>query len=582
MDDEDRQALARERYKFYRDRGYEIRTHDLARRRTGRHEARWRDRATSSAKPTRSCSAIGPARASGSVREPPVDVSRRSPTWSSAAHDSRPLGSRQPGVRPAQPRRSDLPRQAQNAPCRLPELRTACSDRSSSAWSRRQVHRAARPEGRRDHDARAESARSEVRAAVARRDGGRDRPPKPRVSRRDGLHRPRLDGAREEFRPGGASRRAGIPSGSAAATSRPASTLEARRYSILLPPPNVTGTLHMGHAFQQTLMDALTRYHRMRGFNTLWQPGTDHAGIATQIVVERQLEGAGHLAPRARARGVRRARLEMEGAVRLDHHAADAPPRRLVRLVARALHDGRGALARRHRSVRAACTSRGSSIAASGSSTGTRCCRPRSPTSRWRSRGGGRQRSGTSAIRSRTAAKAARLIVATTRPETMLGDVAVAVHPEDERYRHLDRQARRAAARRPHDPGHRATTYVDPEFGTGCVKITPAHDFNDYQVGLRHGLPPITIFTLDARRERQRAGRAIAGSNASRRASASSTDLEGARAHRVEIKPHKLMRAALRAHRRGRRADAHRPVVRRDGIGSRSAGLDTPWRGKAR
>ena len=122
---------------------------------------------------------------------------------------------------------------------------------------------------------------------------------------------------------------------SQAATSRP--TFDAARpsFSIQLPPPNVTGTLHMGHAFQQTLMDILTRWHRMRGFNVLWQPGTDHAGIATQMVVERQLEAEGKIAARAGAREVRRARLDVEGGVGLDDPAPDAPPGRLVRLVAR-------------------------------------------------------------------------------------------------------------------------------------------------------------------------------------------------------------------------------------------------------
>src|ERR1044071_652648 len=101
-------------------------------------------------------------------------------------------------------------------------------------------------------------------------------------------------------------------------------------YCIQLPPPNVTGTLHMGHAFQQTLMDALIRYHRMRGFNTNWVVGTDHAGIATQIVVERQLEAQGP--PRPRAREVRRAGMGVEAAVGLHHHPPDAPPRRLGKL----------------------------------------------------------------------------------------------------------------------------------------------------------------------------------------------------------------------------------------------------------
>ena len=115
-----------------------------------------------------------------------------------------------------------------------------------------------------------------------------------------------------------------------------------RAFCIQLPPPNVTGTLHMGHAFQQTLMDVLIRYHRMRGDNTLWQVGTDHAGIATQIVVEQQLKARRQDAPRSRPRGIRRARLGVEGGVRLHDHAPDAPPRRVRRLVARALHDGRG------------------------------------------------------------------------------------------------------------------------------------------------------------------------------------------------------------------------------------------------
>jgi valyl-tRNA synthetase len=98
-------------------------------------------------------------------------------------------------------------------------------------------------------------------------------------------------------------------------------------FCILLPPPNVTGTLHMGHGFNQAIMDALTRYHRMRGDNTLWQPGTDHAGIATQIVVERQLDGAGCLAPRSRPREVSRKGLGVEGIFGQHHHAPDAPPR---------------------------------------------------------------------------------------------------------------------------------------------------------------------------------------------------------------------------------------------------------------
>ena len=119
----------------------------------------------------------------------------------------------------------------------------------------------------------------------------------------------------------------------------------AKNFSIQLPPPNVTGTLHMGHAFQQTIMDALMRYHRMRGENTLWVPGTDHAGIATQIVVERQL--AGNRACRATTSAARTSSTsvwEWKETIRLDHHPADAPPGRLGRLDARVLHDGRRAV----------------------------------------------------------------------------------------------------------------------------------------------------------------------------------------------------------------------------------------------
>ena len=123
-------------------------------------------------------------------------------------------------------------------------------------------------------------------------------------------------------------------------------------YCIVIPPPNVTGTLHMGHALQDTIMDALTRYQRMRGRRTLWLPGTDHAGIATQMVVERLLEREGTFADSARAGKVSRARLAMEGAFRQHDRATDAPLGRLGRLVARAIHDGPRPLERGARGVR--------------------------------------------------------------------------------------------------------------------------------------------------------------------------------------------------------------------------------------
>ena len=196
----------------------------------------------------------------------------------------------------------------------------------------------------------------------------------------------------------------------------------------------------------------MIRYHRMRGDNTLWQVGTDHAGIATQIVVEQQLEGAGQVAPRPRPREVRRARVGVEGGVRLDDHAPDAPARRLGRLVARALHDGRGPVRRGARDLRAPVRRRPHLSRQAARQLGSRSSAPRCPTSRSRARRS-RASSGRSAIRSPTAAES--LVVATTRPETMLGDVAVAVNPDDERYAAFVGKAGHAAADRPHDSAHR-------------------------------------------------------------------------------------------------------------------------------
>jgi valyl-tRNA synthetase len=267
-----------------------------------------------------------------------------------------------------------------------------------------------------------------------------------------------------------------------------------RRYCILLPPPNVTGTLHMGHAFQHTLMDALTRYHRMRGYSTLWQPGTDHAGIATQIVVERQLEAEG-TARRALGR-----EKFVERVWRWKEESGSTITRQMRRLGASCdwgrerftmdeglsavvtevfvrLHE-QGLIYRGKRLVNwdPVLKSAVSDLEVeSEEESGTL----------WH-------------IRYPLASGADFLIVATTRPETLLGDVAVAVHPDDPRYQAwigqpvlLPLTGRRIPVI--------ADDYVDPEFGSGCVKVTPAHDFNDYQVGLRHQLEPIGIFTLDAR-----------------------------------------------------------------------------------
>ena len=136
-------------------------------------------------------------------------------------------------------------------------------------------------------------------------------------------------------------------------------------YSIVIPPPNVTGTLHMGHAFQDTIMDALIRYHRMRGFDTLWQPGTDHAGIATQMVVERQLNAAGQSRTDLGREAFVERVWEWKETIGRHHRAADAPPRRVGRLEARPLHHGSGAVAGGHRGIRPALPRSASSTAAS-------------------------------------------------------------------------------------------------------------------------------------------------------------------------------------------------------------------------
>ncbi len=261
-------------------------------------------------------------------------------------------------------------------------------------------------------------------------------------------------------------------------------------YCITIPPPNVTGTLHMGHAFQHTLMDALTRYHRMRGDDTLWQPGTDHAGIATQMVVERQLG----------ARGIRRTDLTREAFVdhvwrwkaqsggtisaqmrRLgesvdwsrDRFTMDAGLSRAVVEVFVRLHE-EGLIYRGKRLVNwdpVLLTALSDLEVQSVEEEGQL----------WHLRYPLEDGSG-------------HVIVATTRPETMLGDSAVAVNPDDERYRSLVGKTVRLPLAERSIPII-ADGYVDPAFGSGCVKITPAHDFNDYEVGLRHGLELINIFT---------------------------------------------------------------------------------------
>jgi valyl-tRNA synthetase len=264
-------------------------------------------------------------------------------------------------------------------------------------------------------------------------------------------------------------------------------------YSIVIPPPNVTGTLHMGHAFEHTIMDALIRFHRMRGFDTLWQPGTDHAGIATQMVVERQLN----------AEGKRRVDLGREAFVArvwqwkeasggmiakqmrrlgdsvdwqrdqftMDHRLSQTVTEVFVRLYEEGLIY-RGKRLVNWDPVLKTAVSDLEVVAEEESGSLWHLRYPLSDVEGF-------------------------LVVATTRPETMLGDAAVAVHPDDARYRHLiGRKVRLPLTER--ELPIISDSYVDPAFGSGCVKITPAHDFNDYEVGLRHNLPLINIMTLDA------------------------------------------------------------------------------------
>ena len=265
-------------------------------------------------------------------------------------------------------------------------------------------------------------------------------------------------------------------------------------YCILLPPPNVTGTLHMGHAFQQTVMDMLARYQRMRGMNVLWQVGTDHAGIATQKIVENQLaveEKTRHdLGRDAFVERVWQWKEESGSTItnqmRRLGDAADWSRERFT------MDAGLSAAVRKVfvQWYRDGLIYRGNRLVNWDPALGTAVSDLEVDNV---------ERDGHMwSIRYMTTDGAESVVVATTRPETMLGDVAVAVHPQDERYAHLIGQQLHLPLTGRSIPVI-ADDYVDREFGTGCVKITPAHDFNDYAIGQRHQLAPITIFTLDAK-----------------------------------------------------------------------------------
>ena len=265
-------------------------------------------------------------------------------------------------------------------------------------------------------------------------------------------------------------------------------------YCILLPPPNVTGTLHMGHAFQQTVMDMLVRYQRMRGMNTLWQVGTDHAGIATQKIVENQLavdnKTRHDLGRDAFIERVWKWKEESGSTItnqmRRIGAAADWSRERFT------MDEGLSAAVRKVFIdwYRAGLIYRGNRLVNWDPLLGTAVSdlevnNVERDGHMW-------------SIRYPVSGSDESVVVATTRPETMLGDVAVAVHPDDERYQHLIGKMLTLPLSDREIPVI-ADDYVDKDFGTGCVKITPAHDFNDYAIGQRHQLAPIEIFTLDAK-----------------------------------------------------------------------------------
>lgn len=281
---------------------------------------------------------------------------------------------------------------------------------------------------------------------------------------------------------------------------KPSENENAPSYSIAIPPPNVTGSLHMGHAFQQTLMDTLIRYHRMQGDNTLWQAGTDHAGIATQMVVERKIaaeesksrhdygreafiekiwqwkaESGGNISQQMRRLGDSvdwdRERFTM------DEGLSDAVKEVFVRLHEEGLiYRGKRLVnwdPKLHTAI--------SDLEVENKESKGSLWHFRYPLANGEKTADGKD----------------YLVVATTRPETMLGDTAVAVHPEDERYQSLIGKTVILPLANREIPII-ADDYVDREFGTGVVKITPAHDFNDYEVGKRHQLPMVNVLTLNA------------------------------------------------------------------------------------
>jgi len=339
-------------------------------------------------------------------------------------------------------------------------------------------------------------------------------------------------------------------------TGQPSAEAAARddNFCIQLPPPNVTGTLHMGHAFNQTIMDSLTRYHRMKGFNTAWIPGTDHAGIATQIVVERQLQAQGisrhDMGPTpAEARKnfvskvwewkeksgntittqMRRMGDSVDWSreyFTMDPKLSKTVTETFVRLYEQ------GLIYRGKRLVNwdPVLMSAVSDLEVESEEEEGSLWHILYPFA-----------DGPQLVNGELAPG---LVVATTRPETMLGDVAAMVHPEDERYAHLIGKQVTLPLSGDTPAAWRtipiiADDYVDKAFGTGVVKVTPAHDQNDYQVGQRHKLPMICVLTLDAKID-SNAPSAYVGLDRFAARKQIVKDLQALELM-VEIKKHKLM-----------------------------------------
>ncbi len=305
-------------------------------------------------------------------------------------------------------------------------------------------------------------------------------------------------------------------------------------YCILLPPPNVTGTLHMGHAFQQTLMDTLSRYHRMQGRRVLWQGGTDHAGIATQKIVENQLAAAG------KTRHDLGRQKFVERVWEWKEESGSTITRQMRRLGASVdwsrerftMDPGLSAAVKRVfvQWYRDGLLYRGKRLVHWD---------PVLQTAVSDLEVDNQERDGSLwLIRYPAADGGEGLVIATTRPETMLGDVAVAVHPEDERYKKLIGRKLKLPLSDREIPVV-ADDYVDKDFGTGAVKSTPAHDFNDQALAQRHKLPSISIFTLDAK-VNENAPAAYRGLDRFAARKKVVADLEAA-GLLVETKKHKLM-----------------------------------------